>query len=690
MTVKTPSKLNSLVHPDSEFKIRSSSISLFSKEELMQVYRDMLLVRRLDEKMFILLKQGRGHFHVGCTGHEAVQLAAASVLKKREDWAIPYYRDLAFSIGFGLTSRDILSAHLSKVTDPSGGRQMPSHFNSREHRIVSVSSAIGSQFLPALGIAQGSRYLNKNEIAYISSGEGATSQGVFFELLNWATLSKAPVVIVIQDNKYAISVPVEEQTSNKSISKTVRGFENLDIYEVDGTDYFNSHAALKKAVDHARSGAGPSLVHAHVVRLIPHSSSDDQNKYRDAEELDNERLYDPLEKFSQRLISSGVASPDDLSRMREEVYDQVERDTEWCSRQKDPNPKDVLMHVLSETPPPIEYEKNGSSGDNIVLVDAINHAMIEEMERDDKVVVFGQDVAGRKGGVFTATRGLTKKFGQLRCYNTPLSESSILGTACGLAVRGLKPIAEIQFGDYIWPGMEMLKNQIDSIRYRSNNQFSAPMVIRVPIGGYIHGGLCHSQNIESTFSHFPGFMVVMPSNAADAKGMLKTAIRSDNPILFLEHKALYRQGYARRPEPDADYLVPLGKASVIRKGTDATIVTYGALVQKAVSAAKLYSSRGFELEVIDIRTMLPLDSATILESVKKTNRLMVLHEDYKFMGFGAEIAAQIADRAFAYLDAPIKRVAARFAPIPYATALEDIVLPNDNDIRQALDELIHY
>ncbi len=349
-----------------------------------------------------------------------------------------------------------------------------------------------------------------------------------------------------------------------------------------------------------------------------------------------------------------------------------------------------MLHVLSENPPEHEYEKGTPSGEPVVMVDAINHAMKEEMERDDNVLVFGQDVAGGKGGVFTATRGLTEKFGERRCYNSPLSEASILGTACGLAVRGLKPVAEIQFGDYIWPGMEMIKNQIDSLRYRSNNHFSCPMVIRVPIGGYIHGGLCHSQNIEATFAHFPGFRVVMPSNASDAKGMLKTAIRGDDPVIFLEHKALYRQGFARRPEPDSNYLVPLDKAAVVRKGSDVTVVTYGAMVQKALLAARKFSEAGTELEVIDIRSMLPLDMDTILASVSRTNRVLVLHEDYEYLGMGAEIAAQIADKVFTALDAPVKRVAAKFSPIPYAAQLEDYVLPNDNDIQTALEELIHY
>lgn len=688
--MKTPARLPSLVDSKSRFKIRSTPISSFSTEELVSVLRNMLLVRRLDEKMMILLKQGRGHFHVGCSGHEAVQLASAFALDRSKDWAAPYYRDLAFAVGFGLTARDILSAHLSKITDPSGGRQMPSHFNSRKHRIVSVSSSIGAQFLPGLGIAQATLKQQGDEVTYISTGEGGTSQGVFFELLNWASICKAPLITVVQDNKYAISVPLEEQTSNRSISRTIEGFEHTQIIEVDGTDFFNSHAAVKKAAERARNGQGPTVIHAHVVRLVPHSSSDDPGKYRSAEELESEKLHDPLEKFKERLLSADLITEGQLDALAAEVHEQVEQDTRWVMAQEDPKAEDALLHVLSEDPPELLYEKNEPSGEQVVMVDAINHCLHEEMERNEHMLVFGEDVADGKGGVFTATRGLTERFGKERCYNSPLSEASILGAACGLAIRGFKPVVEIQFGDYIWPAMEMVKNQIDTLRYRSCNQFSAPMVIRIPVGGYIHGGLCHSQNIEATFAHFPGFKVVMPSNAADAKGLLRTAIRSDDPIVFLEHKGLYRQGFARSAEPDAEYMVPIGKASVLRTGSDLTIVTYGALVQKSLNAAREFAGQGTQIEVIDLRSIQPLDMQTVIASLKKTGRLVIVHEDYKFMGLGAEIAAQITEEAFEWLDAPVKRVAARFSPIPYAPALEDFVLPNDRDIAAAVQSVLHF
>ncbi|MEX0686126.1 MAG: dehydrogenase E1 component subunit alpha/beta [Balneolales bacterium] len=690
MSVKTLNRITPLLPLDSPYIVASTPINKFEKEELLDVYRIMLVSRRLDEKMLLLLKQGKGFFHIGGSGHEAVQLAMARSLKPGKDWGALYYRDMAYSLGMGMTSRQLLSAHLSKITDTSGGRQMPSHFNSREHKIFAVSSAIGAQFLPGLGVAQGATYLKNDEVVCISTGEGGTSEGSFFELLNWASRSKAPAVIVVQDNKYAISVPVSQQTSNKSISKTVSGFENLGLYEVDGTDFFNSHAAMKKAVKRARNGDGPTLIHAHVVRLLPHSSSDDQKKYRDEKELENDKAHDPILKLGTQMIETGMVTQIDLDVIKDDVKKQIDEDTEWCLKQDDPKLEDALKHVLFEGELDLDYEKKGPVGESVVIVDAINHAITEEMEKDDNVIVFGEDVGGGKGGVFSATRGLTEKFGDHRCYNSPLSEASIIGSACGLAIQGLKPVVEIQFGDYIWPAMQQLRNQVPNLRYRSNNQFSCPMVIRVPIGGYIHGGLCHSQNIESIFGHIPGFQIVMPSNAADAKGMLKTAIRAKDPILFLEHKGLYRQGFSRRPEPDSDYYIELKKGTIAKEGKDLTIVTYGAMVHKALTAAKDFAKDNIEIEIIDLRSLVPLDTNLIMESVKKTGRVLVLHEDLEFIGFGAEISAQISSQAFEYLDAPVLRVAAKFAPIAFAPTFEKYILPDDDDIKVALNSLVNY
>lgn len=690
MSEKTLMKAGALVPATSKYKIRSASIKNFSKDELLEVYRTMHISRRLDDKMLILLKQGKGFFHIGCSGHEAIQMAAAKCMTPGKDWALPYYRDMSLALGLGMTSKDLLSAHLSRVTDTSYGKQMPSHFNSSELRIVSVSSALGAQYLPSLGVAQGTMRKGSDEVTYVSMGDGGTSQGSFFEMLNWATRIKAPLIMVVQDNKYAISVPVTEQTSNHSISKSVSGFGNLQIFEVDGTDYFNSYAAMQAAVKRARAGEGPSLVHAHVVRLLPHSSSDDHRKYRDAEELEIDKLSDPILKLGEKLIENGIATETELEIIKEEVRKQIDADTEWVLTQDEPKPEDGVRFMYSEKDLGLEYEKTEPSGDQIVMVDAINHAIDEEMARDEKVIVFGEDVAGGKGGVFTATRGLTEKYGVDRCYNSPLAEASIIGTACGLSIQGYKPVVEIQFGDYIWPAMQQLRNQVPSLRFRSHNHFSSPMVIRVPIGGYINGGLCHSQNIESIFGHIPGYKICMPSTAADAKGLLKTAIRSDDPVLFLEHKALYRQGFARSPEPDSEYLIEFGKGKMIKEGNDLTIVTYGALVQKCHVIAKDYSKMGYEIEVIDLRSIVPLDTEMILNSVKKTNRVLVVHEDLEFIGLGAEISAQITEMAFEHLDAPIRRVAAKYSYIPFADPMEKYVLPTDTDIREAVEFMKNY
>lgn len=690
MSVKTLDKPESLVPADSRFKVRSTSIKKFKKDELLEIYKTMLISRRLDDKMLNLIKQGKGFFHIGCSGHEAVQLAAAKNMIPGKDWGALYYRDMAFALSMGMTSRELLSAHLSRVTDTSYGKQMPSHFNSPKLNIISVSSAIGAQFLPGLGLAQGVKKKGGDEVVYISTGDGGTSEGAFFELLNWASRDKVPAIIVVQDNGYAISVPVEQQTSNASISKTAAGFEDLEIFEVDGTDFFNSYSAFEKAVERARNGEGASLIHAHTVRLLPHSSSDDQRKYRSEEDLGRERNHDPILLFEQRLISAGIADESELADFRDSTKKQIDDDTKWCLQQDEPKPEDALLHLYSDKDLGLSYESNEPSGDPIVIVDAINHAISEEMEINDNIIVFGEDVAGDKGGVFTATKGLTDRFGEERCYNSPLAEASILGSALGLTVHGYKPVIEIQFGDYIWPGMQQLKNQIPVFRYRSHNQFSCPMVIRVPIGGYIHGGLCHSQNIEAIFGHIPGFKIVLPSNAADAKGLLKTAIRGDDPVLFLEHKALYRQGFARRPEPDANYYVEIGKASVVRPGSDLSVITYGAMVQKALNAAKEYAKKGIDIEVIDIRTIVPLDSETIINSVKKTGKAVVFHEDIEFLGLGSEIVSQITAEAFEYLDAPVLRVAGKFSPIPFAAPMENFVLPDDSDLTEALEKLLAY
>jgi 2-oxoisovalerate dehydrogenase E1 component len=664
----------------------------FEEETLLTVYRTMRLSRRLDEKMLTLLKQGKGFFHIGCAGHEAAQAAVGLLSKPGHDWFAMYYRDLCMALSLGLTTKEQLLAHNAKADDPnSGGRQMAEHFGLRDKNIITTSSSVGAQFLPGLGLAMGIQRRGEDAYAYISCGEGATSQGDFHEALNWAARLKAPALFFVQDNKYAISVPVADQTAGGTPYKLTAGYEGLERIRVDGTDFFKVYAAAKAAINHIRAGNGPVALVADVVRLLPHSSSDNHAKYREPEELEQDRQVDPIARMEMQLIEAGMLNDEKIEAIRQAIRQQVDEAAKWANEQPDPDPETATKHVYFEGDLGLDYATEEPTGDPLVLVDAVNQALREEMERNEQVIVYGEDVAGGKGGVFTATRDLTRQFGKARCFNAPLAEASIIGTAVGLSAAGFKPVVEIQFADYIWPAMQQLRNQVAPFRYRSNNAWSCPMVIRVPCGGYIHGGLCHSQNIESIFGHMPGLVLTMPSTAADAKGLLKTAIRSEDPVIFLEHKALYRAAAARSPAPDADYLLPFGKARTHREGSDLTIVTYGMMVHKAMNVARqIEKEDGASVEIIDLRTLVPLDTEAILASVQKTNRVLVLYEDHEFLGYGAEIAALIADQAFTYLDAPVRRLAGAFSFIPFADPLERAVLPQDEGILAAAREVLAY
>ncbi len=664
-------------------------------DELRQVYRTMLLTRRCDEKMMILLKQGKSFFHIGASGHEAIQVAVASTLQSGRDWAYPYYRDLAFVLRMGMTAREVMLCFLARAADPnSGGRQMPAHYGHRKLRIVSQSSPTGTQFLQAVGTGLAIRREGNDEVVYVSSGEGTTAQGEFHEALNWASREKLPVIFCVQDNKYAISVPIDQQLAGGGVYEMVGGYPGLDRAKVDGTDYHACLAAARAAVERARRGDGPTLIDADVVRLLPHSSSDNQAKYRSAAELEADLARDPIALFEAELIGRGVCTPADLATEREEARRLVDEAAEEAAAAPFPEPATAKDHVFSHAryipPAGASPEPRGTTGNQVFLVDAINHALTEEMLRDERIVVYGEDIEDKKGGVFTATTGLSTRFGPLRVFNSPLAEASIVGTAIGMAVKGWKPVVEIQFGDYIWTAMMQIRNELATMRYRSNNHWAAPLVIRVPVGGYIHGALYHSQNIEATFSHIPGLYVGYPSNAADAKGLLKSAIRGDDPYLFLEQKGLYRQIYAASPEPDEEFLLPWGVARVARPGTDLSIVTYGALVKRALDAAEAMGSRGVSVEVVDLRTMVPLDLETVLASARKTGRVLVAHEDTLFGGFGAEVAASVAAAAFDHLDAPVRRHAAADTPVPYNWFLEEQILPQTAGLIAACEELADY
>lgn len=664
-----------------------------SAAELVAAHRTMLTTRRLDEKMMILLKQGKSFFHIGASGHEAVQIAAAAAMTPGKDWSYPYYRDLAFCLQTGMTPEEVLLCFLSKADDPnSGGRQMPAHYGHRDLRIVSQSSPTGTQYLQAVGCALGAKLEKTDEVTYVSSGEGTTSQGDFHEALNWASRERLPVIFCVQDNKYAISVHISQQTTT-TVHDLCAGYVNLRRYQVDGTDILASFEVMKDAVEGCRKGLGPAVVVADVVRLLPHSSSDNQAKYRSKDELETDRARDPIPRLEKILVERGILTPEQIEAIRDEVKRSIDAAADAAEAAPFPEPSTARSHVYAREvyePPEGASLTPHTTGEPVVLVDAINHAISEEMARNDRIVVYGEDVEDHKGGVFTATTGLSVRYGRDRVFNSPLAESSIVGTAVGLACRGWRPVVEIQFGDYIWPAMNQIRNELATMRYRSAGHWSCPAVLRVPVGGYIHGALYHSQNIEATFAHYPGLYVVYPATAADAKGLLKSAIRGDDPVLFLEHKGLYRQIFASSPEPDADFLLPLGKGRVARAGDDLTVVTYGYLVKRAIDAAAKMQAQGVSVEVIDLRSILPWDKELVLESVRKTGRLLVVHEDVVTAGFGAEVAATVAREGFESLDAPIVRVGGADSPIPYNWFLEAEILPQEHHLQRAIEELAGY
>jgi 2-oxoisovalerate dehydrogenase E1 component len=675
-------------------KNKQFSIDL-SKEELLKAYRFMFLARQIDTKAMNLLRQGKTFFHIAGAGHEAIQVAFGMQLDSSKDWLFPYYRDLALVLCAGVTPKDFFLQCFGKAADPaSGGRQLPCHWGAIGINLPSQSSPTGTQFLQAVGTALTTERQGLNNVTYTSSGEGTTSQGEFHEAVNWASREKLPVIFHIENNKYAISVPVWQQSGGheNSISEMMSGYQNLKRIRVDGTDFVASYLAVKEAIEYTKSGNGPVLMESDVIRLHSHSSSDDQKKYRPKEELEEDSKKDPIERFNRHFISSNQITQEEIDQIEKEIKDIIDDAVETAHNAAEPlqNSAEKFVYDESGLKDTLDYENSEPSGKTIVMVDAINHALHEEMERNEKMYIFGEDIADGKGGVFTATKGLSTRFSHKRVFNSPLAEASIMGVATGMALAGFKPVVEIQFGDYIWPAFMQLKCEVATMRYRSNNEWASPVVTRVAVGGYIHGGLYHSQNIESIFAHVPGILIAYPSNAADAKGLLKTAIRMNDPVIFCEHKGLYRQSYSSAPEPDENYLLPFGKAKIVREGKDVTVVSYGATLWDSVFAARKLEDEGFSIEIIDIRTIVPLDEETIFNSVKKTNKVIVIHEDTFTGGFGAEIAARIADSCFQYLDAPVKRVAAKDAHIPYSPILESMILPTREGILKSIKELLQY
>ncbi|MGA8086016.1 MAG: dehydrogenase E1 component subunit alpha/beta [Terracidiphilus sp.] len=722
--------------------MKGDATGRLGSEELIQIYRLMYLSRRVDDREIFLKKQQKTFFQVSAAGHEALQVGAALALKAGYDWFFPYYRDRTLCLALGVTPTEMFLQAVGAGTDPaSGGRQMPTHWSSEPLNIVSTSSSTATQILHAVGCAEAGRYFTRHpdaaarvegdyrafrdvkfhgdEVVLACIGEGSTSQGEFWEALNTASNRKLPVIFMVEDNGYAISVPVEVNTAGGNISRLVANFPNFHFAEIDGTDAEASLRAFQAAAEYCRAGHGPAFVHGHCIRVYSHSQSDDDKLYRSAAEREADAMRDPIAKMQMRLLREGILTAEQINALEKEAEHEAEEAAERALQAPLPELSSIPRHVYSEDFDPRRAEfatetvqaggtrpgKSASakgSGPR-TMADLINYCLHDEMSRDPRIIVYGEDVADAsredalsevkgKGGVFKLTSGLQKEFGSERVFNSPLAEANIVGRAVGYAVRGMKPVVEIQFFDYIWPAIHQIHNELALMRWRSNGTWAAPAVIRVPIGGYLTGGaIYHSQSGESFFTHIPGLRVVFPSNALDANGLLRTAIRCDDPVLFLEHKRLYRESYGRAPYPGPEFAIPFGKAKVVRPGQHMTLITYGALVPRALQAAQTASrEKGIEVEVIDLRTLSPYDWEAIATSIRKTSRVIVAHEDMLSWGYGAEIAARIADELFDDLDAPVKRIGAMDTFVAYQPVLEDAILPQPETVLKAIQELHSY
>lgn len=694
-----------------------------SHEQLLRFYRTMVTSRRIDDREISLKRQNKIFFQISGAGHEAVGVAVAEHCEGTRDWFYPYYRDRAMMLALGQTAFDQLLQAVGAEADPSsGGRQMPAHYGDVRFNTPTSSSPTGTQFLQAVGSAEAGRKFQlveglrqhverfaDDEVVIVCTGDGATSEGEFWESMNTACNLALPVVYVVQDNGYAISVPIEVQTAGGSISQLVSGFPGLHIVECDGTDVVDSYRAAGEAIRYARERKGPAMLHAHTTRPYSHSMSDDERAYRPPEEREEQDRRDPLRRTRELLITLGAATADELDALEAEIEAEVAAAADSALESPQPDPSTAMRHLFSEEVDPTssafdtEEEPRYESDKLLTVVDLLNSCMRTEMERDPRIVVFGEDVADAsredvlgevkgKGGVFKVTHGLQARFGSDRVYNSPLAEANIVGRAVGMAVRGMRPVVEIQFFDYIWPAMMQIRDELATMRYRSNGVFSAPVVIRTTYGGYLKGGaIYHSQTGESIFAHCPGLHVCLPATAEDAAGLLRTAIRCEDPVLFLEHKHLYRQVYNKGRDPGPDFMIPFGKAKVVREGSDVTVVTCGALVKRSMDAARIAADQhGIEAEVIDLRTVQPFDMERIADSVKKTNKVVIVHEDSMSWGIGSEISARIADELFEYLDGPVKRVASMDTWVAYAPQVENEILPQTADVLSAIVELADY
>lgn len=706
-----------------EIQNEARDLAGLSSEQILRFYRTMVTSRLVDDREISLKRQNKIFFQISGAGHEAIGVAVAEQTRSGQDWYYLYYRDRAMALALGQTPLDHLMQAVAAEDDPaSGGRQMPAHYGDPRFNIVSTSSPTGTQFLQAVGSAEaGLRALRlpelrehvasfaADEIVVCTTGDGTTSEGEFWEALNTACNLKLPVLFIVEDNGYAISTPVEVQTAGGSVSRLLTGFPDLLIKECDGTDVVDTYRVSGELIRYCRDRQGPALLHAHCTRPYSHSMSDDERMYRPQSEIDAQMARDCLVRTRSLILEQGFATEAELEALEAAAHDAVATAADEALERPQPPVETATRYLFSEdvdpTGPDFDTEDRPNFEDDrdLTMVDLLNACMRDEMERDPRMVVFGQDVADAsresaleevkgKGGVFKVTHGLQARFGGDRVYNSPLAEANIVGRAIGMAVRGMRPVVEIQFFDYIWPAMQQIRNELATMRYRSNNGFSAPVVVRVTYGGYLKGGaIYHSQTGASLFTHTPGIRVVMPATAEDANGLLRTAIRCEDPVLFLEHKHLYRQVYNKGRNPGKDFMIPLGKAKVVREGSDVTLVTCGALVKRSMDAAKqVQDEHGISVEVIDLRTLWPFDMETIAASVKKTSKALVVHEDAVSFGIGAEIAARIGDELFPWLDGPVKRIGAKDTWVAYAPQLEEVILPQTPNVVQGIVDLARY
>ena len=658
-------------------------------EQVIDMYRLMLLTRRVDDRMFALQRQGRAAFVLGSSGHEAVQVASVFALDKERDWVLPYYRDMGVALAWGFAPLEVFLAVFAKRDDiSSGGRQLPSHWSDPERRVFSQSSVIGTQFPHAAGIAHGLKMRGRGEVAVVYGGEGSTSEGDWHEAMNWAGIHDLPLIFVIENNHYAISVPTEEEVAG-GVAERAAGY-GFPGHKIDGNDPFQVLETMQQAVARARSGEGPTLIEADTYRYYAHTSDDNDALYRSREEVERWRKKDPLGRLKQYLIENRLLTEAQEKEIDEEVVAVLARAVEEAEAAPNPDEPTSRVYARVITPGPAATEPEPQAqGETVNLITAINRALHEIFEQNDDVVLFGEDVARRKGGVFKATEGLTDRFGPDRCFNTPIAESSIIGCAIGMSATGYKVLPEIQFADYIHPAFNQIVSEAARVSYRSDGRWNVPVVIRTPYGAGIHGAQYHSQSIEAFYSHVPGLKVVVPSTPADVKGLYHSAVEDPDPVLILEPKKLYR--LAKGPYPEGEHRIPLGRAAVKHQGTDLTMIAYGAMAHFAMEAVPLLEELGISPEVIDLRTLKPLDWPTIEESIKKTSRALIIYEDNEFMGYGAEIAAQIADKTFEWLDAPVKRYALPDVPImPYAGSLENALYPTPESIVERAQELAKY